>query len=222
MKEMPGTPQFGGPGSEVESDETFVGPNPYKMHRSRKLKLQQMRGQQRRGDVYAGKTAVAGVLDRETRRVRAKVVPNVRRETLQNAILNSIAPGSKLYTDSSSTYGWAAGEAEFIHEVVNHAREYVRGSVHTQGIENFWSLLKRTLRGTYVAVEPFHLDRYLDEQVFRFNNRATKDNPLNDSDRFAFLMSQVSGKRLTYAQLTGKGTDSLHHSAAGTGQEEPF
>ena len=77
-------------------------------------------------------------------------------------------------------------------------------------------------KGTYVAVEPFHLDRYLDEQVFRFNNRATKDNPLNDSDRFAFLMAKVANKRLTYAALTGKGTDSLHHPAAGTGQEEPF
>jgi|SRR5271165_2831355 len=73
-----------------------------------------------------------------------------------------------------------------------------------------------------VAVEPFHLDRYLNEQVFRFNNRATKDNPLNDSDRFTFLMSQVAGKRLTYAQLTGKAVDALHHPAAGTGQEEPF
>jgi transposase-like protein len=214
--------QFGGPGNEVESDETFVGPNPYKMHKSRKLKLQQIRGQQQRGDVALGKTAVAGILDRETRRVRAKVVPNVRRDTLQAAILNTIAPGSKLYTDDSTTYKWGAGESDFIHEVVNHAREYVRGQVHTQGIENFWSLLKRTLRGTYVAVEPFHLDRYLDEQVFRFNNRATRDNNITDSDRFAFLMSQVAGKRLTYAQLTGKGVDALHHATAGTGQEEPF
>ena len=76
--------------------------------------------------------------------------------------------------------------------------------VHTQGIENFWSLLKRTLRGTYVAVEPFHLDQYLSEQVFRYNNRATKDNPLTDSDRFTLAVSQVAGKRLTYAELTGK------------------
>ena len=178
--------RLAGRGSEVESDETFVGPNPYKMHKSRKLKLQQIRGQQRRGDVYVGKTAVAGVLDRETRRVRAKVVPNVRRDTLQAAILNSIAPGSKLYTDEATTYRWAAGESEFVHEVVNHARStcverFTRRASRTSGRS-----LKRTLRGTYVAVEPFHLDRYLDEQVFRFNNRATKDNPLNDSDRFAF------------------------------------
>ncbi len=212
--------KFGGTGGVVEADETFVGPNPMKMHKGRRVKLAGIRSQCRRGDVYLGKTAVAGILDRETRRVRAKVVPNVRRETLQNAILNSIAPGSKLCTDESGSYMGA--EKQFVHEVVNHAREYVRGQVHTQGIENFWSLLKRTLRGTYVAVEPFHLDRYLDEQVFRFNNRATKDNPLNDADRFALAMSQVAGKRLTYAQLTGKDADALHHPAAGTGQEEPF
>jgi len=214
--------QFGGPGNVVESDETFVGPNPYKMHKSRKLKLQQIRGQQRRGDVGVGKTAVAGILDRETRRVRAKVVPNVRRNTLQAAILNAIAPGTKLYTDDATNYRFAAGESQFIHEVVNHAREYVRGQVHTQGIDNFWSLVKRTLRGTYVSVEPFHLDRYLDEQIFRFNNRATKDNPLNDSDRFTFLMSKVANRRLTYAALTGKEVDALHHETAGEGQEKPF
>jgi len=138
------TTKFGGPGNEVESDETFVGPNPYKMHKSRKLKLQQIRGQQRRGDVGIGKTAVAGILDRETRRVRARVVPNVRRDALQAAVLNAIAPGSKLYTDDAATYRFLPGQSEFIHEVVNHAREYVRGNVHTQGMDNFWSLLKRT------------------------------------------------------------------------------
>ena len=87
----------------------------------------------------------------------------------------------------------------------------MRGQVHTQGIENFWSLLKRGLKGTYVAVEPFHLDRYVTEQVFRYNNRATKDNPLTDADRFTLAVSQISGKRLTYAELTGKvgGTESF-------------
>jgi hypothetical protein len=81
--------------------------------------------------------------------------------------------------------------------------EYVRGQVHTQGIENSWSVLERGLRGTYVVVEPFHLDRYASEQVFRFSNRATKDNPLNDADRFALAMSQIAGERLTYTELTG-------------------
>ena len=80
----------------------------------------------------------------------------------------------------------------------------MRGQVHVNGMENFWSLLKRGLKGTYVAVEPFHLDRYVTEQVFRFNNRATKDNPLTDADRVALLLSQVAGRRLTYAEVTGK------------------
>ena len=80
----------------------------------------------------------------------------------------------------------------------------MRGEVHTNGIENFWSLLKRGLKGTYVAVEPFHLERYVDEQAFRFNNRATKENPMTDSDRFILALSQIAGKRLTYSELTGK------------------
>src|SRR5581483_8973506 len=129
-----------------------------------------------------------------------------------NEILNSIQSGSHVYTDAAASYDRFS--KEYVHEVVNHAQEYVRGQVHTQGIDNFWSLLKRMLRGTYVAVEPFHLDHYLDEEMFRYNNRATKDNPLNDADRFALVMSQVGGKRLTYAQLTGKDADALHHPAA--------
>jgi hypothetical protein len=92
----------------------------------------------------------------------------------------------------------------FLHQTVNHVQEYVRGEIHTQGIENFWSLLKRGLKGTYVAVEPFHLDRYVGEQVFRYNNRATKDNPLTDADRFCLALSQIAGQRMTYAELTGK------------------
>src|SRR5207237_3749899 len=92
----------------------------------------------------------------------------------------------------------------YVHDVVNHAECYVNGRVHTNGLENFWSLLKRNVSGTYVAVEPFHLDRYLDEQVFRYNNRGTKDNPLTDADRFALALSQIVGKRLTYAEVTGK------------------
>jgi hypothetical protein len=104
-------------------------------------------------------------------------------------------------------------------DVVNHSEEYVRGRVHTNGLENFWSLLKRGLRGTYVAVEPFHLERYVDEQVFRFNNRKNK----NDADRFALAMSQVSGKRLTYAELTGK-DESPRHLPTGAGEtsQVPF
>lgn len=190
---------FGGP---VESDETFIGPNPAKMHKDRKAKLHAQRGEGLRGDMFVGKTAVHGMLDRELRQVRAKVMPRVRREDLQNAILNNVTPFAKVYTDEYA--GYDDLKKKFVHKVVNHSMEYVKGQVHTQGIENFWSLLKRTLRGTYVAVEPFHLDRYLDEQVFRYNNRATKDNPLTDADRFALAVSQILGRRLTYEELTGK------------------
>jgi len=144
-----------------------------------------------------------GMLDRDLREVRAKVIPNVKREVLQSEIIEGIEKGSTVYTDGYSSYDRLSAQ-DYIHETVNHVEEYVRGEVHTQGIENFWSLLKRGLKGTYVAVEPFHLDRYVTEQIFRYNNRATKDNPLNDSDRFLLALSQVAGKRLTYAELTGK------------------
>ena len=149
------------------------------------------------------KVPVMGMLDRDSRQVRAKVVPNVRRDTLQNAILDQIQKGSTVYTDSAPAYDSLAAR-QFVHETVNHVQEYVRGQIHTQGIENFWAMLKRGLKGTYIAVEPFHLDRYIGEQVFRYNNRATKDNPLTDADRFAFAVTQIVGKRLTYAELTGK------------------
>lgn len=205
---------FGGP---VEADEAYIGPNPQKMHKSRKARVQARDGL--KGGLV-GKTAVHGILDRHYRQVRAQVVPNVTRETLQNAILNNVTPFAKVYTDEH--FGYDNLGKQFVHKVVNHSREYVRGNVHTNGIENFWSLLKRSLRGTYVAVEPFHLNHYIDEQVFRYNNRATKDNKLTDSDRFALLMLKVAGKRLTYAELTGKDTDSVCKPEAGTGQEEPF
>jgi transposase-like protein len=188
--------KLGSGGGPVEVDESFVGPNPRKMHNERRLKLKS-------AEFAGSKIVVMGMLDRDSRQVRAKVVPNVKRETLQNEILNQIEGGSRVYTDSAVGYDNLAAR-EYVHETVNHINEYVRGEVHTQGIENFWSLLKRSLRGTYVAVEPFHLDRYVTEQVFRFNNRSTKENPLNDADRFALAVSQIAGKRLTFAELTGK------------------
>jgi transposase-like protein len=141
-----------------------------------------------------------GMLTRDTREVRAKVIPNVRRDTLQAEILKNIDPwGTRIYTDQHIGYE-GLDKTKFIHETVNHMQEYVRGKVHTQGIENFWSLLKRSLSGTYIAVEPYHLDRYLDEQCFRFNNRKN----MNDSARFTKALSQVAGKRLTWKELTGK------------------
>jgi transposase-like protein len=187
---------FGGP---VESDETYIGPNPAKMHKKRKAKIQ-ARDEAKGG--YVGKTAVQGMLDRELRQVRAKVLSNVKRETLQNAILENVTPFAKVFTDEAVAYDQLS--KNYVHGVVNHTREYVKGQIHTQGIDNFWSLLKRGLRGTYIAVEPFHLDAYVDEQAFRYNNRATKDNPLNDADRFALAVSQIVGRRITYRELTGK------------------
>lgn len=196
--------KLGNSGGPIESDETFVGANVMKMHKSRRAKMQAIAsntyGMSRQA---IGKTIVMGMLDRDLREVRAMVIPNVRRETLQEQILNHVAGGARVYTDDATGYRFGLAEG-FAHEVISHAKEYVRGQVHTQGIENFWSLLKRGLRGTYVAVEPFHLGRYVDEQVFRYNNRGTKERPVSDFARFTQVMSQIAGKRLTYAEVTGK------------------
>jgi hypothetical protein len=121
---------------------------------------------------------------------------------VHGAVRDFVETGSQLMTDEFS--GYLGLSSEYEHQFVNHLEKYVDGQVHTNGVENFWSLLKRSLGGTYVAVEPFHLFRYVDEQAFRYNNRATKDNPLNDADRFQLALSQIVGKRLTYDQLTGK------------------
>jgi transposase-like protein len=195
----------------VEVDESFIGGKLRNMHRDRRARFAAESGHT---GGPTGKTIVLGMLDREARQVRAKVVPDVKRETLQNEVLENVKYGTHVYTDDAVPYDKL--HSRFVHEVVNHAEEYVRGQVHTNGLENFWSLLKRGLKGTYVAVEPFHLDRYIDEQVFRYNNRATKDNPLTDADRFSLALTQLANKRLTYAELTGK-TDDARSTTA-----EPF
>ena len=146
------------------------------------------------------KTIVMGMLNRETRQIRAKVIPAARREVLQGEILKHVGFNAHVFTDGHPGYDGIDKYKNFTHRTVNHINEYVNGRVHTQGIENFWSLLKRGLNGTYVAVEPFHLDAYVDEQVFRYNNRKN----MNDSMRFKKLLSQVAGKRLTYAEVTGQ------------------
>jgi transposase-like protein len=208
-----GTTKLGGgtPESEVEVDETWVGGKSINMHKGRRLRYQQMGG-------HHGKAVVQGILDRDLRQIRAKVVPNTTREVLQNEVLHNVKHGTKVYSDNA--VGYDKLHYKFVHEFVNHAEKYVDGRIHTNGLENFWSLLKRGLKGTYVAVEPFHLFRYVDEQVFRYNNRKG----ITDSQRFALAMSQIGGKRLTYAELTGKDADALHSSKAGTGQavQEPF
>jgi transposase-like protein len=205
--------KLGGPESEVEADETFVGGRMKNMHQERRARIE-------RGTAHH-KTIVQGMLDRNLRQVRAEVVPNVTREVLQNQILKNVRFGTTVYTDSAVAYENGL-QRRFVHDVVNKTQGYVRGRVHTNGMENFWSLLKRGLKGTYVAVEPFHLFRYLDEQVFRFNNRKDGERKLNDADRFARAMSQVAGRRLTYADLTGK-NESPRHVSTGAGETEvPF
>lgn len=186
--------KIGGPDSEVEVDETWIGGKSKNMHKERRIRYESSGG-------HHGKTVVMGMLDRDQRTIRAKVVPNVQRETLQNEVLSNIKYGSKVYTDEATAYDklhW-----RYVHDFVNHAERYVDGQVHTNGLENFWSLFKRNLHGTYVAVEPFHLFRYLDEQVFRYNNRGTKKDKVSDLDRFNRAMSQIFNKRITYAEVTG-------------------
>jgi transposase-like protein len=184
-------------GSGVEIDETFVGGKLQNMHKDKKVRYEIRGG-------FRGKAVVMGMLDRDLRQVRAKVVPNVKRETLQREVMNEVKHGSRVYTDEH--IGYDNLHHRFVHDVVNHMERYVDGQIHTNGIENFWSLLKRTLRGTYVAVEPYHLERYVDEQVFRFNNRGgkKKEDRITDAERFSKALTQIVGKRLTYAELTGK------------------
>jgi transposase-like protein len=188
--------KLGYQGGPVEMDETFIGGKLKNMHKAKKPKGTGFSGIA--GGAMA-KTIVVGMLERKGR-VRAEVVAERTQPTLHALVNKHIQYDATLMTDEWGGYKGT----NLTHEIVNHAVEYVRGQVHTQGIENFWALLKRGLHGTYISVEPFHLDRYVDEQAFRYNNRATPDNPMTDSDRFALVLSQVSGKRLTYAELTGK------------------
>jgi transposase-like protein len=208
MKEGAAPKMGSNDGGEIETDAAFIGAKVKNMHYSRKLKIQKELSKVaawKQTTQYAGKTPIMGIFDRNSRQVRAKVVPNTRRETLQREILANVEHGSKVYTDQATAYDNAL-KNNYIHETVNHMTEYVRGQVHTNCLENFWSLTKRNLAGTYVAVEPFHLDRYLDEMMFRFNTCRTK----NDSQRFQKVMSQVAGRRLTYADLTGTGSATSH------------
>jgi transposase-like protein len=204
MRENHGILTMGGNNQNpIECDETFVGGKLKNMHRKRAMAIRENAPMERMEGYETNlknKVPVMGMLNRKTREVRAKVIPNVKRETLQTEILKNVGWNAHVYTDQHVGYDGLDKLKNFTHRTVNHMEEYVNGRVHTQGIENFWSLLKRSLTGTYVAVEPFHLDAYVDEQVFRFNNRINKD----DAARFNKLVGQIVGKRLTYAELTGK------------------
>ena len=172
----------------IEVDEAYIGGKAINKHLGKRKQDEK-------------KTIVMGMLNRETRQVRAKVIPQAKRAVLQGEILKNVGFNAYVFTDGHTAYEGLDKFKNFTHKTVNHINEYVNGRVHTQGIENFWSLLKRGLTGTYVAVEPFHLDAYVDEQVFRFNNCGKK---MNDGKRFEKVLSQVAGKRLTYAEVTGK------------------
>jgi transposase-like protein len=186
--------KIGGEGKPVEVDETFIGGAARHMHKAKRAIRITSTGMK-------DKTPVVGILERGGK-VRTAVVPSRRKKVLQAEIKNNVTTGSILFTDSLPSY--EGMESEYAHKVIDHAVAYVDGQIHTNGLENYWSLLKRGLKRTYVSVDTFHLFRYLDEQAFRFNNRATKENPMKDGDRFDLALSQIAGKRLTFADVIGK------------------
>lgn len=178
----------------VEADETFIGAKSWNMHKN-------VRARRITGTGGKDKTAVMGILERgtdgKTSKVRTTVIPNRKKHAIQSEVRKHVEAGSALYSDALASYNGL--EREYAHQVIDHAVKYAEGNVHTNGLENFWSLLKRRISGTYVSVEPFHLFRYLDEQAYRFNNRH-----LTDAERFDIAVKGIVGKRLTFDQLTGK------------------
>ncbi len=174
---------------EVEADETFIGGKARNMHLSK-------RRRRITGTGTKDKTAVMGILERGGK-VKTTVVPNRKKTALQDEVKKHVEAGAALYTDALLSYEGLV--TDYAHKVVDHAVEYVNGRIHTNGLENFWSLLKRGINGTYISVEPFHLFRYLDEQAFRYNNRKS-----TDAERLEFAVRGMVGKRLTYAEVTGK------------------
>ena len=177
----------------VEVDESYIGGKARNMHAHvKRAKVE--------GTLNKGLTPVQGLLQRGTKertsRVVMEVVDGTKRPELQGNVRKYVLKGTEVHTDALRSYTGLA--EDFTHKVVDHAESYVKDGVHTNGLENFWSLLKRTIKGTYVSVEPFHLFRYLDEQTFRFNER--KD---NDQGRFLKAIAGFIGKRLTWAKLTG-------------------
>jgi transposase-like protein len=178
---------------EVEIDETFIGGKARNMHPGKR---------KAKGSGVVGKAVVLGLLERHGE-VRTKVVGNNRRSTLYPEIRKHVESGSNVFTDKLHTYD-NLGLIHYFHHVIDHAECYVKGNVHTNGLENFWALFKRCIKGTHVSVEPFHLFRYLDAETFRFNNR--KNSPLG---RFLLASAGVIGKRLTYKSLIGEADKEL-------------
>jgi transposase-like protein len=174
----------------VEADETFIGGKARNMHVGRRLERIDGRGP-------VGKAIVMGLLERHGE-VRATVVPTRRKQHVQEQVREHVIAGSHVFTDALHSYDGL--DQDYVHGVIDHAEAYVDGQIHTNGIENFWSLLKRGLKGTYVSVQPFHLHRYIDEQVYRYNNRK-----LDDAGRFIEAVSRIAGRRLTWNELTAAG-----------------
>lgn len=183
---------------EVEADETFIGG--VAGNRSRKVSRRRLMEEITTGKLP--KVPVHGVLERSTEpgksRVALTVLASTRKEPIMGAVRARVRPGSKVFTDSLRSYQHLTG-AGYDHEFIDHTITYAKGKVHTNGLENFWSLLKRTLGGTYVQVSPVHLFRYLDEQATRFNERGT-----DDLARFVSTVRRVCGRRLTWKELTAK------------------
>src|SRR6202453_1898797 len=190
--------KLGGGGAPVEVDETFIGGKARFMHRAKRERMSSLGGMQG----GQGKAVVMGLLERGGK-VKAAVIPHRKESIPEQIVREMVEPGAEVHTDEFP--GYHNLKDGFTHKVINHLEGYVKESVHTNGIENFWSCLKRGIGGTYVAVEPFHLFRYVDEQAFRFNNRKDANNkPLKDYERFELALSQIAGKRLTFAEVTGK------------------
>jgi hypothetical protein len=177
---------------EIEIDETFIGGKVRNMHHDRKQRVMQGKT-----GGPTGKIPVQAFLQRGGQ-IRVNVMKDRSWTSMNMPIREHVEPGAHLFTDEANAYFGL--RADYVHEFINHAEAYVRGNVHTNGLENFWSLMKRGLGGTYISVEPFHLFRYMDEQAFRFNHRKGMD----DGDRFHTLCSRIVGKRLTFAEVTGK------------------
>src|SRR5665213_2942807 len=177
-----------GANGPIEIDETFVGGKPKNMHRNKQPK-----------SYSDNKTIVMGMLERGGK-VRAGVIPDRKLPSMRPMLEANVHADAHIITDEFSTYYFITKDSEHLHEVIEHASAYVNGHIHTNGIENFWALLKRGLSGTYVSVDAAHLNAYVAEQVFRFNHR----DDCNDAGRFIQVMSQIVGKRLTYAELTAR------------------
>jgi transposase-like protein len=177
-----------------EADETYIGGKARSIHKDK-------RAVKVTGTGGMGKAAVMGLLERHGPDghsiVQTRVVPNVRRSVLTPVVRAQVEPGAVVYTAASKSDNDL--RIDYVHQVTDHPEAYADGQVHTNGLENFWSLLKRGLRGTYISVEPYHLFRYLDEQVYRFNKRE-----YNDRERFIGTMQIVVGRRLTWKQVTGQ------------------